>query len=131
MALQHINPPELYRPRDYTHVVAASGARTAYISGQAASDKDGKLVGVGDLQAQANQAFANLAAALAAVGADFKNVAKVTIYVVDYRAGMRSAIQRALGEHFGDQPPASTLIGVTALALPEFLIEIDAVADLD
>jgi enamine deaminase RidA (YjgF/YER057c/UK114 family) len=133
MAIERINPAEIHQPGGYTHVVRTSGARTAYISGQVAIDLAGNVVGPGDLEAQAKQAFANLQGALASVDADFSNVAKLTIYIVNYSAEARPALQAARQGLPGSEagPPASTLIGVQALAMPEFLIEVEAVVDLD
>jgi enamine deaminase RidA (YjgF/YER057c/UK114 family) len=68
---QFINPPGLTRPTGYTHVVVSADGRTAYVAGQVAFDSTGKVVGVGDFQAQAEQVFANLRRALASVGASF------------------------------------------------------------
>ena len=62
MAIERINPAEIHQPGGYTHVVHTSGARTAYISGQVALDLEGNVVGPGDLEAHAEQAFANLQA---------------------------------------------------------------------
>ena len=133
MAIERINPAEIHPPGGYTHVVRTSGARTAYISGQVALDLEGNVVGPGDLEAQAKQAFANLQGALASLDADFANVAKLTIYIVNYGPEARPALQVARqGLPGGDSGlPATTLIGVQALALPEFMIEIEAVVDLD
>lgn len=133
MAIERINPSEIHQPGGYTHVVRTSDARTAYISGQVAIDLEGNVVGPGDMEAQAKQAFANLQGALASVDADFSHVAKLNIYIVNYGPEARPALQAARqGLPGGDSgSPASTLIGVQALALPELIIEIEAVVDLD
>ena len=83
MAHRYINPPTLARPMGYTHVVEASGARTFYISGQVALDDSGNIVGEGDMGAQARQVFENLHTALRSVGESFKDVVKLTYFVVD------------------------------------------------
>src|SRR5205823_14473822 len=75
--IKRTNPPALSKPTGYTHVVEASGGKTVYISGQIALDKDGNVVGQGDMKAQAEQVFKNLQAALAAAGATFKDVVKM------------------------------------------------------
>src|SRR5262245_50622591 len=75
---EFINPPGLTQPTGYTHVVVSSDRHTAYVAGQVAFDSTGKVVGVGDFQAQADQVFANLSRALASVGASFKDVVKTT-----------------------------------------------------
>jgi len=113
----------------YSHVAVASGARTVYIAGQVAMDSQGNLVGAGDLSAQTEQVMRNLGTALAAAGAGFADVVKITTYVVDYKPEMRAAIGKARTPFFaGREPPASTLVGVSALAAPGWLIEIEAIA---
>ncbi len=131
MALEHINPDGISRPTSYTHVVRASGGSTVYISGQVAIDAGGSIVGAGDFEAQARQVFANLRTALAAVGATFDDVAKMNTYIVDYTPEFLPALQAARADTMGEHPPASTLIGVQALATPELMIEVEAVAVLD
>ena len=125
MAVEHIQPDGLSRPPTYSHVVKAGN--TIYIAGQVAQDERGQLVGPGDIVAQANQVFENLAKALAAGGAGFGNVVKTTIYVTDprYREALRDVRSKYLGSA---PPPASTLVVVAGLAQPEFLLEVEAVA---
>ena len=113
----------------YSHVVVATGARTIYISGQVALDEHGAIVGAGDLAAQTTQVMRNLGLALAAAGASFADVVKITTYVVNYRPEQRAVLGQARAPFFaGRTPPASTLVGVAALAAPEWLVEIEAVA---
>src|SRR6267142_1894760 len=82
--VKRTNPPALSTPTGYTHIVEVTGpAKTVYISGQIAYDKDGKLVGAGDMKAQAEQVFKNLQAALTAAGAKFSDVVKMNTYVTD------------------------------------------------
>ena len=79
--------------------------------------------------AQTEQVMANLGTALAAAEAGFDDVVKIVTYVVDYRPEHRAVIGEVRGWYLpADRPPASTLVGVTALAAPEYLIEIEAVA---
>jgi enamine deaminase RidA (YjgF/YER057c/UK114 family) len=119
----------LFKSPAYSHTVVATGARTVYISGQVAMDAEGKLVGEGDIGAQTEQVMRNLGAALAAAGASFADVVKITTYVVDYKPEMRTVIGKARSPFFaGREPPASTLVGVSALAAPGWLIEIEAIA---
>lgn len=119
----------LFKNPAYSHTVVASGTRTIYISGQVAMDAEGKLVGEGDIGAQTEQVMRNLGAALAAAGASFADVVKITTYVVDYKPEMRAVIGKARSPFFvGREPPASTLVGISALALPGWLIEIEATA---
>ncbi|MDA0364483.1 MAG: RidA family protein [Chloroflexi bacterium] len=131
MSLEHIQPDGLARPTGYTHVVRARGGSTVYVSGQISADADGKVVGEGDFAAQARQVFANLRAALASVGAGFEHVAKMTTYIVNYTPELRPALVAARSEVMGDVAPASTLIGVQALAAPAYLIEVEVIAVLD
>src|SRR5215216_1865826 len=82
--VKRTNPPALSTPTGYTHVVEVTGPnRTIYISGQIAYDKDGKVVGAGDMKAQAEQVFKNLQAALAAAGATLSDVVKMNSYITD------------------------------------------------
>ena len=129
MTLRYINPPTLAHPTGYTHIVEATGARTCYISGQVALDASGAIVGENDMRAQARQVFANLHAALQAVGASFSNVAKLTYFVVDMT---QMPVVREVRSQFiqPEQLPASTVVEVRRLAREEFLLEIEAVAVL-
>ena len=127
MTHRYINPPTLARPMGYTHVVEASGARTFYISGQVALDDSGNIVGEGDMGAQARQVFENLHTALRAVGASFKDVVKLTYFIVDM--SQMQTVREARDQYI--QPeylPASTAVEVRRLAREEFLLEIEAVA---
>jgi enamine deaminase RidA (YjgF/YER057c/UK114 family) len=128
MTIQLINPADLPPQATYTQVVAAAGTTTVFIAGQEPEDVYGNSVAPGDLAAQARQVYANLGRALAAAGVRPDQVAKITIYVVDYKSGYLPVIEQARRELFGDHKPADTLIGVARLARPEFLIEVDAIA---
>jgi enamine deaminase RidA (YjgF/YER057c/UK114 family) len=127
---EHKNPAGLSTPRGYTHMVSASGGRTVYIAGQVSLDSKGEVVGRGDFRAQTRQVLENVRLALAGGGATLRDVVKWNTYVVGFHAETHLAILReARGEFLGDvTPPASTLIGVQALADPAFLIEIEAIA---
>jgi enamine deaminase RidA (YjgF/YER057c/UK114 family) len=131
MTLELINPETLPTPESYTQVVAATGSRLVFVAGQVAEDAQGNLVGAGDLAAQARQAFANVARALAAAGAAPEQVTRITIYVVHHRPEYLPAISQAHLEVFGDHKPADTLLGVETLAQPEYLIEVEAIAVVD
>jgi reactive intermediate/imine deaminase len=124
--IKRTNPPTLSKPTGYTHVVEAMGGKTVYISGQIALDKDGKVVGEGDMKAQAEQVFKNLQAALATAGATFKDVVKMNTYVTDM--SQAQPIRDVRARYFGDATPASTLVQVVHLARPEFLLEIEVIA---
>jgi enamine deaminase RidA (YjgF/YER057c/UK114 family) len=128
---KRINPPGLLTPRGYTQVVTASGGTTVYISGQVSANAKGEVVGKGDLKAQTAQVFENLKIALAAAGAAPKDVVKITMFAVNFKTEDIPAIRDVRNAFFaGVEPPASTLVGVTALANPDWLIEIEAIASV-
>jgi len=131
MTLECINPTDLPTPSTYTQVVVATGSRLVFVSGQEPEDIHGKLVGHGDLAAQARQVFANLGRALAAAGAGPEQVCKITIYVVNYnRDECLPIIEEARVVLFGDHKPADVVVGVATLS-PGYLIEVDAIAVVD
>lgn len=131
MTLECINPSDLPTPTSYTQVVVATGTKLIFVAGQEPEDIDGKLVGPGDLVVQARQVFANLGRALAAAGARPDQVARITIYVVDYHRDRHLAIiEEARLALFGHHKPADVVLGVAALS-PGYLIEVDAFAVLD
>ena len=124
-----LNPPAIPAPRGYTHVVETVGpGRTIYISGQLGMTADGKFAGAaGDFRAQAVQCFENLKSALAAVGATFEHVVKVTSYFVDIA---HISIYLEVRDQYVDTaaPPASTAIQIAKLAHEGALFEIEAIA---
>ena len=132
MAKEFINPPTLPNwEHSFTQVisVAHTSAKTVYVSGQVAVDRDQNLIGEGDLGVQAMQAFQNLEAALAAGGATTADVVRLNIYVKDYKPADADAVSEALRRYFPHEHlPTSTWLGVQALAKEGFLIEVDAVA---
>ena len=131
MTLEFINPDGLPVPAAYTHVVVATGTRMVFIAGQEPEDAHGRLVGPGDLAAQARQVFANLGRALAAASARPGQVTKITIYVVHHRPEYLPVIEAARAALFAEHKPADTVVGVETLAQPGYLIEVDAIAVTD
>jgi enamine deaminase RidA (YjgF/YER057c/UK114 family) len=131
MPLERINPADLATPEAYTHVIGATGSRLVFVAGQVAEDGQGDLVGPGDLAVQARQAFGNVGRALAGARARPDHVAKITIFVVDYRHDYLPAIEAGRVMLFGDHKPVDALIGVKTLAHPGCLIEIEAIAVAD
>lgn len=131
MALTKTNPSSLPEPRAYAQVITATGTRTVYVSGQVAVDRNAAIVGPGDVVAQARQAYANLRVAIEAAGATMAEVAKVTAFVVNYRPELFPDLLTVRQEAFGDHTPASTLAGVSALARPDYLFEVEAIAVID
>lgn len=132
MEKKHINPNTLLTPRGYSHVVTVEGAgKLVFISGQVAVDKEGKIVGQGDLKAQIKKAAENLVAALASVGATPADIVKTNTYIVNYSQSDYAAMREARSVLFpSGEPPASTLIGVKSLAINGLLVEIEAIAAL-
>ncbi len=121
------NPPTLSKPTGYTHIVEVTGPnKTVYISGQIALDRDGAVVGAGDMKAQAEQVFKNLQAALAAAGAKFSDVVKMNTYITDMDKA--PAVREVRARYFTETTPASTLVQVVHLARPEFMLEIEVIA---
>ena len=134
MPKEYINPDNLFPslPHGFSQIVVASGKRMVFISGQTAWDERKNIVGGDSVLEQARQALRNLEKAMGAAGGTLKDIVALRIYVVDYQAECGTAIGITLREFFSTQnPPASTWIGVSALADPEFLIEIEATAVLD
>jgi enamine deaminase RidA (YjgF/YER057c/UK114 family) len=134
MTITLVHPERVNRVPVHHQVALTQGTRTVYLAGQVSWDTEGNLVGRDDVAAQAEQAYLNIAAALDSVGATVADLAKVTVYVVDldetkaeqFVAG-RERAAATLGVEF-QQP--STWIGVTSLAAPGFLVEVDAIAVL-
>lgn len=125
-----INPEVLGPTYGYTHVITVSGGRTIYVGGQISFDSEGLIVGRGDIQAQARLAFGNLKLALAAAGATPTDAVKIGIFVVGLDDDRLQVVRETRDEifDFGADPPTSTLLGVQALALPDLLIEVEAIA---
>jgi enamine deaminase RidA (YjgF/YER057c/UK114 family) len=122
-----VNPEGMHRPTGYTHVVEVTAGRPVYVAGQVAMDREGALVGPGDVRAQARQVFENLRAALEAVGASFDQVVKLNFYLLD--ATQLPVVREVRDEYVNTrQPPASTAVEVRRLFKEEFLIEVEAVA---
>lgn len=122
---EEIRVPELAEPiSHYTDAVRAGNL--LFVSGFVPVDGEGRLVGGDDVVAQARQVLANLGAVLSAAGATFADVVKVTVYLTDIAD--RARINPVRQEFFGDARPASTLIEVSALAVPGAKLEIEAVA---
>jgi enamine deaminase RidA (YjgF/YER057c/UK114 family) len=131
MAIDRHNPEALSTPETYSQVVTAEGKRLVFVAGQVALDREGNLVGGGELSEQVRQASRNIKAALEAVGAQPTDIVKITTFVVNHRPEFLPIIADARRQELGDVRPASTLIGVQALARPEFLVEIEAIAVLE
>ncbi|MCL7379880.1 RidA family protein [Streptomyces sp. 35G-GA-8] len=130
--IEHVDPPALAPPVGglYHHLAIARTGSVVAIAGQVALDAEGRLVGEGDHVSQAEQAFRNVATALAAVGCGPHDLLKNTIHVVGHRPDLVEPVFAAGRRAFGGHWPrsASTFIGVQALGRPEWLIEVDGLA---
>jgi enamine deaminase RidA (YjgF/YER057c/UK114 family) len=128
--IRRLNPPELGAPPGYSQIVDVRAGRIIFIAGQTALDRAGALVGKNDFAAQTDQVFRNLRAALQSVGCTLGNLVKLTVFLRDM--GNLSAYREARNRFFATvSPPAApaiTLIEVSKLYGPDFLIEIEAIA---
>ena len=133
MPRQHLNPDGLFPSvaSGFSQIVVATGTKTVFLSGQVAWDAEKRIVGGGDLAEQTRQALRNIGAAMHVAGGTLDDVVALRIYVVNYRPEHAETISAALRAYFPHNPPASTWIGVSALAVPDFLIEIEATAVLE
>jgi len=126
---EFINPKGLAAPHGYTHVVAAKPGKVVFVAGQVAMDAQGQLVGKSDLRAQAKQVFENLKTALAASGATFNDVVKITWYVKGYTPQNLATLREVRDGYVNkEKPPASTLVGVASLFQDDYLLEVEAIA---
>lgn len=135
MAITLLNPEGLPKVDAYHQVAVATGSKTVFIAGQVAWDAEGHTVGEGDLAAQVEQCFVNVAAALTAAGATFDDVARLSIYAVDWTPDkmplLVEGIGRALARLGATLTPPATLIGVAALDVPDHLVEVEVIAVID
>ena len=130
---EHVNPDTLFKLPAFSQIVVAPPGRLAFIAGQGPFDADFILIGADDLHAQTVQAFRNVKAALAAVGATPADVVSSTFYVVGLNEETTQTFVAAMNVALDGQPfppNASTLVGVTRLGAPGMLIEIAAVASI-
>ncbi len=127
--IQYINPEGLNKNPAFSNVVVVPGGmKTVFIGGQDSVNADGKIIGKGDIKKQTEQVFKNLEIALKAVGAKFENIIKWNIYIVQ---GNDPRLAFEVSQHLLSgikNKPAITVVFVSALAHPDFLVEIDAVA---
>ncbi len=129
MQTQFLNPIELCPTFGWTHVVTATGGKTVYVSGQVSVNARGEVVGKGDLWVQTEQTFENIKIALAAADATFRDVVKTNLYVVGLKPEHVPMLREVRSRYVSaEHPPASTLVGVSALVGADWLIEIEAIA---
>lgn len=131
MPVTLLNPDGLMKTDVYRQVAIATGTRQVHIAGQVAYDAEGQLVARGDLAGQVAQAYRNVAIALAAAGATFSDVVRLTFYVVDWKRELMpdflAGIAR-VSEELKIVPAPASLIGVSVLFEPGVLVEIEATA---
>jgi len=131
---QYINPPNLFQSQQYgfSQVVAAKGGTTLYFSGQVGWNESQVLANGNDLVAQTHAAFENLQRAVEAAGGQMRDVLSLRIYIVNHKPEGNLIISACLLKFFpADALPVTTWLGIQALAQPELLIEIEAVAVLE
>jgi enamine deaminase RidA (YjgF/YER057c/UK114 family) len=124
------SPQALPPPMGYSHVVGIRGGRTIYISGQVARDASGAMVGIGNFRSQLTQIFVNLDLAVRSSGGIFADVVKLNYYCCDSVPPTELVAVLEVRDQFVNtkNPPASTFVVVRRLAMPEWLIEVEAVA---
>jgi enamine deaminase RidA (YjgF/YER057c/UK114 family) len=124
--IKPINPPGVSIP-NISMAVRAEAGKVMFLSGHVPADASGKFPT--GLEQQLDQVFSNMAGTLKAAGTDFRSLARITIYVKGYDPSMLDTIRKVRDKYVDPrQPPASALIGVQSLFLPEVLVEVDAVA---
>ncbi|MBA9005721.1 RidA family protein [Thermomonospora cellulosilytica] len=135
MTVTLVNPDGLPKPDVYRQLSIATGSKLVFLAGQVARDAEGRRVGEGDLAAQVEQAYLNIGTALAEVGGSFDDVAKLTIYVVDWTPDkmplLGEGVTRAAAKLGIDPVKPITLLGVAALGEPDLLVEVEATAVID
>jgi enamine deaminase RidA (YjgF/YER057c/UK114 family) len=129
MTNEFVNPPGLSPTSGWTQVVISRAAKLIHISGQAAVNAAGEVVGKGDLRQQTEKTFENLSLALAAAGARWEDVVMMRLFVVGLKPEHVPTIRQVRSRYVSaEHPPASTLVGVSALVGPDWLIEIEVTA---
>jgi len=129
MSTKVIQPKDLSDPRPrYSQGILAEGGKLLFIAGQTASDKDGGIAGKGDIEAQTHQVFKNLSSVLKEAGGSLDNLVMTTTYITDRK--YREGYNRVRQQYYKKNSPTSTLVIVTGLASPDYLIEINGVAVL-
>jgi enamine deaminase RidA (YjgF/YER057c/UK114 family) len=124
--VRFINPSSLSQNPRYSQIVEVNGGRLVLISGQAATDKSGQVVGKGDFHRQAQQVFDNIKAALDAVGATPEDAVKLTAFIVDIQKNL-PAYREVHSQTFGKNahPPGGTTVRISSLVNPDFLLEVE------
>jgi enamine deaminase RidA (YjgF/YER057c/UK114 family) len=127
VAKRIVQPNSLNDPRPrYSQGIETTGGKLLFIAGQTASDKGGNVVGKGDIKAQTTQVFANLKAVLEAAGGTLDDLVMTTTYITD--RSYREGYNEVRSQQYKKDPPTSTLVIVSGLAHPDYMIEIAGVA---
>ena len=123
-------PPDVFVPagKTYSHGIIVETGRTLYVAGQTARDKRGNVVCKGDAAGQTRQVLENMKKVIEGAGGRMEDVAKTTVYITDIKH--REAVGRVRQEFFQGDPPANTLLVISGLADPDFLVEIEAIVPL-
>lgn len=123
-------PQNVFVPagKTYSHGVVVEAGRTLYVAGQTARDLQGNIVCVGDAEGQTRQVLENMKRVIEGAGGRMEDVAKTTVYITDLK--YRDAVGRVRREFFKGDAPANTLLVVSGLADPAFLVEIEAIVPL-
>ncbi len=131
MATKYIQPKKLFnsQPFGFSHVAVSEGTKIINVAGQVAWDENQNIIGKGDIRQQTIQALNNVKIALLSAGADTDDISSMRIYIVQYKPEYGRYVSEALKEFFPpESSPASTWIGVSALGIPDFLVEIEVTA---
>lgn len=135
MSITLINPNGLPKPDVYRQLSIATGSKLVFLAGQVARDAEGNRVGAGDFAAQVEQAYVNIGTALTEIGGSFDDVAKLTIYVVDWSEDkfplLGEGVARAAATLGVDPVKPITLVGVASLGEPDLMVEVEATAVLE
>jgi len=130
---EFISPKTLIPPAGYSHIAKVNRGTIVYLAGQVSNDASGRLIGEGNFEAQVEQVFRNLKIAVEAAGGTMADIVKLNIYLVAAVGQAEVPKLRAIRNRYVnvENPPASTLVVVSRLAQPGWLIEIEAVAALE
>ncbi|MGW3215646.1 RidA family protein [Streptomyces parvus] len=135
MSVTLLNPEGLPKPEVYRQLSVATGSKLVFLAGQVARDADGRPMGQGDFAAQVEQCYLNVSTALVAIGGSFDDVAKLTVYVVDWSPEkmplLGEGVGRAAAKLGIDPVKPITLLGVAALGEPDLLVEVEATAVIE
>ena len=132
MPLERKNPETVYTPyaNAYTQVIVATGSKQIHVAGTVGMDTERNLVGKDDMKKQVEGTVKNIELSLQAAGAELSDVVRINIFTTDVDRYLQKG-HMALAALFGETLPVSTLVGVTRLAHPDYLVEIQATAVID